>query len=348
MLKVLLNRTAPKTRYQGSKQKLLPWISAALAEVSFDTMLDAFGGTGCVSYEFKKLGKLVTYNDYLRFNQLIGLALIENQHVRLMDEDVDLLLKRSPGRKYGDFIERTFPDVYFTPEENAWLDVICQNIGQLDGDEKRAIAFFALFQACIIKRPYNLFHRKNLYMRTAEVERSFGNKATWDTPFEEHFRRFVDEANSAVFDSGRPCRSLCSEASEIPGNYDLVYIDPPYINGRGTGVDYLEFYHFLEGLTDYAGWPDRVEYRRKHKPFKKRPNPWSSPKSNLAAFAEIFDRFRDSILVVSYRSDGTPTTDELVAAMKAVKGTVEVVQSSEYKYVLSTKSGSREVLLIAK
>jgi len=37
----------------------------------------------------------------------------------------------------------------------------------------------------------------------------------------------------------------------IEGNYDLAYIDPPYISAQGVGVDYLEFYHFLEGLV---GW----------------------------------------------------------------------------------------------
>jgi hypothetical protein len=52
------------------------------------------------------------------------------------------------------------------------------NIGELNNEYKRAIAYSALCQACLAKRPYNLFHRANLYMRTQDVERSFGNKTT--------------------------------------------------------------------------------------------------------------------------------------------------------------------------
>jgi len=103
-----------------------------------------------------------------------------------------------------------------------------------------------LCQACIIKRPYNLFHRKNLYIRFAEVERSFGNKTTWDKPFGNWFRAFVAEANSAVFDNGLQNRALNLDAIQVPGEFDLVYVDTPYISSRGVALDYLSFYHFLE------------------------------------------------------------------------------------------------------
>ena len=66
----------PTTRYQGSKLKLVDWIKANIQNLDFDTALDAFGGTGCVSHTMKGLGKEVTYNDALRFNYYIGLALI--------------------------------------------------------------------------------------------------------------------------------------------------------------------------------------------------------------------------------------------------------------------------------
>jgi len=35
-------------------------------------------------------------------------------------------------------------------------------------------------------------------------------------------------------------------------NYDLIYLDPPYLNSKGVGVDYSDFYNFLEGLCDYS------------------------------------------------------------------------------------------------
>ncbi|GAH69092.1 unnamed protein product, partial [marine sediment metagenome] len=159
----------PSTRYQGSKAKLVDWIWEQISELHFATCLDAFGGTGAVAYRMKQEGKEVTYNDLLRFNHQIGLALIENAQIRLGPERVRWLLRRHADLAYPSFVADTFGDVYFTDEENAWIDQTITNIRQLDRPYEFALAFFALCQACIIKRPYNLFHRKNLYMRTSDV-----------------------------------------------------------------------------------------------------------------------------------------------------------------------------------
>lgn len=339
-------RKPPTTRYQGSKLKLLPWLWENLADCRFTTALDAFGGTGCVSYMLKCKGKRVTYNDYLKFNYLIGTALIENSCVRLSDRDVRFLLAYHPNTDYGNFIQDRFADIFFTDEENEWLDMMVQNIPLLEDRFKRAIAYYALSQSCIIKRPYNLFHRKNLYMRTSDVKRSFGNKATWDTPFEEHFRRFVDEANSAVFDSGVPCKAVCMDALDVPEEYELVYIDTPYVTKSGVGVDYLDFYHFLEGMIDYQSWPKRINRRKKHLPLKGERSPWSDRDRTCSAFSRLFERYSDSILVVSYRSDGTPSEEELADMLRAVKTNVRVLHYGGYKYVLSKNGNSKEILVI--
>lgn len=73
----------PRTRYQGSKLKILDWIWDHIKDLKFETALDAFGGTGSVAYMLKAKGKHVTYNDFLKFNWHIGNALIENSNVKL-------------------------------------------------------------------------------------------------------------------------------------------------------------------------------------------------------------------------------------------------------------------------
>lgn len=345
-LDIPVGHKPPSTRYQGSKYKLTTWIDHCLNDLGFQTALDAFGGTGCVAYMLKEMGKNVTYNDFLRFNYICGKALIENNHVRLSDADVDDLLVKYAGRDYDNFIARTFYDIFFTEQENAWLDVVCQNIAVMDNEYKQALAYYALFQSCIVKRPYNLFHRKNLYMRTADVERSFGNKATWDKPFDEHFRSFVREANLAVFDSGVPCEAKCQDALHLSGHYDLVYIDTPYVNAKGVAVDYLDFYHFLEGMLDYHNWNTRIDYEKKHRPLRGAKSLFSHSRTVTSAFRELFQRYADSILVVSYRSDGIPSEEELVRLLREVKSNVSVKHFGGYKYVLSTNSSSKEILLI--
>jgi len=336
----------PTTRYQGSKRRLVEWIWDSVKQVSFDTALDVFGGTGAVAYRLKQAGKQVTYNDILAFNHAIGLALIENNDIRLDDGEVEQLLKRDGSAEYGQFIADTFEGIYFTPAENEWLDTIIQNINrQLDNSYKRAVALFALYQACMVKRPYNLFHRKNLYIREANVERSFGNKRTWDTPFEDHYIKFVTEANAAIFDNGRLNTSLNIDALSISPQYDLVYIDPPYVNRQGVSVNYHEFYHFLEGLTLNDRWESLIDFKSKHRRLMPQPSPWNDKDRIHEAFRDLFAHFADSILVVSYRSDGIPSREELVAMLRKHKRTV-VQAALPQQYALSKNTSSRELLLI--
>ena len=337
----------PSTRYQGSKQKFVDWIWDCIKNIRFETALDAFGGTGTVAYRLKKEGKRVDYNDILQFNFIIGKALIENETTILSDDDVNFILEDIDYAEYPHFIENTFKDIYFTDEENRWLDRVSFQIRKIDDQYKQAIAYFALFQACIIKRPYNLFHRKNLYVRFSDVKRNFGNKTTWDTPFEVHFRKFVKEANCAVFSGKSRANSYNSDAVMLGGKYDLVYIDTPYINEAGTGVDYADFYHFLNGILNYQEWESMIDAGSKHLRLKRIPNVWNDTAKIDAAFDELFEHFADSVIVVSYRSNGIPSIDCLARKLEERGKKVTIHQSAEIKYVLSNKK-SAEVLIVAE
>ena len=335
----------PSTRYQGSKYKILKWIDHFTKDLKFECILDAFGGTGCVGYMFKQKGKQVFYNDILKFNYYIGLALIENSQVTLNNNDINFILNKHSQIKYPTFISDTFRDIYFTDSENQWLDAVIANIRQIKNKYKQALAYYALFQSCIIKRPYNLFHRKNLYIRTAEVKRSFGNKKTWDTSFEDHFKRFVEEGNNAVFNNKKGNQVFNSDIFDLDIKADLVYIDTPYISEKGIGVNYFDFYHFLEGIVFYDKWSNLIDKNSKHKKMKNGNNEWCNKGEIRKAFEKLFKKFRDSILVVSYRDNGIPTINALVDILKKYKTSIEI-KKLDYKYVLSN-GHSQEVLIIA-
>lgn len=338
---------SPSTRFQGSKLKIVDWMWGNIKGLEFNSVLDAFGGTGSVGYMLKGKGKVVYYNDVLKFNHYIGLALIENDSTNLSEADEEFILTRQRTRKYPSFIQENFKEIYFTDDENRWLDMVVTNIGQMDDVYKKVLAFFALFQSCIIKRPFNLFHRKNLYIRSSEVKRNFGNKTTWDTPFETHFRKFVAEANKAVFPNGQSNKAYNYDVFDLPGHFDLVYIDTPYLSRKGTGVDYLDFYHFLEGLVNYSSWDSLVDYQTQNRRFKNGKSVWSNKNEIHAAFDKLFKKFQDSILVISYRADGIPSIEELISILRKYKSKVIEVQRKKYKYVLS-QNHSEEVLLIGK
>lgn len=336
----------PATRYQGSKVKLSPWIWKCIQDLHFQTALDAFGGTGCIAHLLKRKGKTVFYNDILKFNFIIGKALIENSSVTFPLKEAEQLFEPNPNA--GTFIQDNFSGIFYTDEENRQLDNLVANIIKLEDEYQRSLAWFALFQSCIAKRPYNLFHRANLYLRTAKVERSFGNKTTWDKPFRKHFLQNLHEANRAVFWNGNECHSLNYDAFEIPEpNFDLVYIDTPYISNQGIGTNYLEFYHFLEGMIHYSEWPMWIQTQYKHKPLRWEMDLWTDKNRIQDNFDRLFQKFQNSILVISYRMDGFPSVDELLAILRRHKTHIRVEKSPDYQYVLSTKT-SGELLLVAE
>ena len=358
---ILLNKIitqVPTTRYQGSKRQILPWIYQNVKSLKFDTVLDSFGGTGSVSYLFKMMGKKVTFNDVLQSNYQTGVAFIENNSVVLNGGDIDFLINKN-GFDYPTFIQDTFKDIYYLDEENEWLDTVIHNIFMLSekyhGEtllKKRALAFHALFQACLSKRPYNLFHRKNLYMRVANVKRNFGNKKTWDTPFDKLFIRFCYEESNKVFSNGRKNNAICKNVLEIKkSDYDLVYLDPPYIRSKKNHpVDYYTLYHFLEGITDYYNWEKKIDYTKKNKPLLKNGLFWSKKmvENNLD---KIFNIFSDSIIVFSYGDPGYPSISTIKELLLQYKNKV-TISKKEYTYKLnnSRKNGNKlyEVLIIAQ
>lgn len=126
----------------------------------------------------------------------------------------------------------------------------------------------------------------------------------------------------------------------------MIYIDTPYISAKGVGVNYFDFYHFLEGIVNYNEWPNLIDTKSKHKKIKNEKNEWCNKDKIHQAFESLFKKFQDSILVVSYRYNGIPTISELVDMLKKHKTSIEI-KKFDYKYVLSN-GASKEVLIIAK
>lgn len=351
-----LPRLVPSTRYQGSKRRILPWLYKNLKNLQFKTVLDGFGGTASVSYLFKLMGKTVTVNDILLSNYQTGIALIENDSVKLDHSDIDFLLNQN-GFEYPTFIQDTFKEIYFLDIENKWLDMVSLNIEKLSEKydwkilkKKKALAFHILFQACLSKRPFNLFHRKNLHLRLANVKRSFGNKTTWGTDFNTLFLRFHDEISRKIFSNGSKNEAICTDIMRIKDkNFDLVYLDPPYTRPREKSPkDYHSLYHFLEGLVDYDNWPKRIDWKTKNRCLIKGNNEWG--KNSLEEnFDHLFEKFEDSIIVTSYGEPGNPSIQKIKELLLQYKSEVKVMKT-KYKYKLNHKNSDKmcEVLMIGK
>ena len=317
--------------------------------------MDGFGGTASVSYLFKAMKKKVTFNDLLLSNYHTGVALIENDSTVLGDEDLKFILHEN-GYKYPSFIQETFKDIYYLSHENKWLDIVTFNIDMLSQNydeetskKKKAVAFHILFQACLSKRPFNLFHRRNLHLRLAEIKRSFGNKKSWDTDFNTLFLRFHHEFSQKIFANGLENKAICTDITKLEDIcFDLVYLDPPYTRPKEKfPKDYHSLYHFLEGLADYDNWQEKIDWKTNNRCMVNRDNGWNKkpPEGN---FDNLFKKFQDSTIVVSYGEPGNPPIKKIEELLFQYKSKVTTVDT-EYKYKLNHKNGDkmREVLIVA-
>lgn len=350
-------RALPTTRYQGSKRKLVQWIHSCLGDRPIPSLLDVMGGSGTVGYYFKAYGARVFSNDYLVSNYMTALALIENDDTILTDDDLAFLLS-SPSQTPGyQFVQENFGGLYYLDDENRWIDERICRIDQLSDhyseqtlQRKRALAFHNLCQAALMKRPFNLFHRKNLNLRTARVQRKFGNKTTWDTPFPVLFLRLSQQTNHAVFCNGLDniAYNELAELVEVAASPSVVYLDPPYFGSDRDRAqsDYRFLYHFLEGLTQYQRWPEFIDKSDVRLTLQRNYNelsPYIVPSQRLSEvllsqFRSILSRWPNSTLVLSYKSPGVPSKDELVALMGELRSRIQVHQRS-YTYALNKKNG---------
>lgn len=82
----------PGTRFMGSKYRILPFLWEHIRNLDFDTVLDAFSGSGCVSYMLKQRGKQVLSNDFMHFCYHISRGIVENNKTCLSKQEIDLLM----------------------------------------------------------------------------------------------------------------------------------------------------------------------------------------------------------------------------------------------------------------
>lgn len=331
------------TRFQGSKKRILPWLIEVFSETLPvpNTVLDAFAGSGTMAYAFARQGAHVTSCERLLSGHWSAYAFLAG---RTPSKDTVEAICVEASDFGGDAVSDLYQGVFYHDAETKWLEGAALRASQLPEPE-RAVVYWALFQAALAKRPYNLFHRANLDMRTREVTRSFGNKTTWERPFPDHFRKFIKEAAGFVPKSAHGVAQHCDPLL-ASGTFDLVYIDPPYMNARGQTTPYADFYSFLDVLIE----PElirNVDMGKAHKPLIVEPTKWDKKATIPDAFRDLFVRFTDSAIAVSYRSDGFPTIEAIADLLGETHRDVSVWTTS-LKYALSRTAGSSEVIIVGK
>lgn len=338
----------PAIRYMGSKARLLPWIHGVLADLDFETALDAFSGSGIVAYLLKAMGKTVTANDFLLFPSVIAGATVENATAVLTERDVDRLVAPATDRQR--LVEETFDGLFYTHDDLVFLDTVWANLHRMRSSPKRTMALAALIRSCAKRQPRGVF-------TVSDPTRYLDGRRDLKLSLAEHFVEQVDAYNAVVFDSGRPCKAIRSDilGDELlagSADFDVVYMDPPYVP-RSDDNCYVKRYHFLEGLASYWGDEDASpQSNSKVRKIAKRYTPFSYRRTAISAFDSMFKRYKDSALVLSYSSNGYPDLDVLVDLMTRYKCSVEVFEH-DHRYHFGThgrvsqdRTTVREYLLV--
>ena len=340
----------PSTRYQGSKRKLIPALSAIFSQHKFSTAIDLFSGSGSVTYLLRTLGKSVTSNDYLKYNaNTASLFLSEVSDLDILNSKRELpsMLNDQP-HKEGFAVRKNYSNIFFTDAENTQIDYFCKNVQSASAVVQKLL-IYAVGQALLKKRPYNLFHRANLAMRLSDVERSFGNKVTWETSIEAHAIKTLNEISKLslqTFVTGSAMSENTNNLEYFPSNVDLIYLDPPYIPAKGKAIDYADFYGFLDGLLDY-GLFEKPNIEIPHRPVLQSPSAWCTPKTARIELLEILKKWKNSLVIMSYRGDGAFSPEDILSCFSLLGRNATVECLGTYKYALAHSIRSNEILIIS-
>lgn len=321
----------PEFRYMGAKRRLLPWIHGVLSHYQFQTALDPFCGSGCVSYLLKAMNKRVVSSDFLNFSAILAKSTIENNRHTLDESAIKHLLGRPDYPR--NFIYRTFKGIFYTSTDLRFLDRVCANIASLDHSHKQALAKAALIRSCLKKQP------RGVFTVSGNLDHYNDGRRDLRLSLEEHFLEQVEVFNEVVFDNGKRNIARHKDLFEIrPRNIDLVYLDPPYVP-RSDDNCYVKRYHFLEGLSCYWEGMD-IDYATKVRKIRKKYTPFSYRRTALDAFGRMFRKFRDSIIVLSYSSNGFPDLEILEELMGKYKCQI-ITYRKPHRYHFGTHGSVR-------
>lgn len=312
----------PMPQYLGSKTKYIDHILKYVPH-GVESILDAFSGSGIVSYAFKQNNYRTISNDLLSYNAIITKALVENQHIKLTNEDIEMLFSDNPLKE--NFIEREFTDLYYTRDECRFLDNLHSNILQLDNEYKRALAFSSIGRTLIRKILFAYFcHTKAIDYRNDE--KHWKRNPVINSDIKDLFRKYITEYNNAVINNHKENTSFNTNILSSANTFDvdLVYMDPPY---GGTHADYGSYYHFIETYINY--WKDETLFNTTKQPKNKLIKSKFATKDVVSAFEELFEKCKNiKYWMISYNSNANPKKDTFIKMIQKYKNTIDIKEIS--------------------
>ena len=220
-------------RYLGNKFKLIPFIRRVVDEECGDvrSVLDAFSGTGSVSFAF--FDKQLLVNDMMYCNYLAALCWFSPLDFETK-KVAELLEYYNNADTSGEdnYMYQTFRDTYFSAD-------VCRKIGFVREDVERRFAAGELNEreraAVITSLVYAMDRISNTYGHYD----SYIQHATYNNDFELRLPKLDYPLNAE-----NSCFNMDANVLAPEVICDLAYLDPPY-NSR----NYCDAYHLLENVA---------------------------------------------------------------------------------------------------
>lgn len=334
----------PEPQYLGAKYVHRDWIANYVPDDT-KVALDAFGGSQSIAFLFKQLGIQTLTNDFLEFNNEIGKALIENPDVKLSKKDLSILFSDNSNPSEFNLIETLYSDLFFTPEEAAFVDSFRSNTDKLDCQYKRALAFTIMCRSMTRKVTMGHFAHTQALVYAANPARVKRNRSLI-RPLKDIFMELLPKYNAAVFNNDKKNKSYNENILDLLPKLqgvDLVYFDPPYCNSH---ADYQSFYHLLETFVVY--WKDKQFVNRIRRYEPKRYSGFDKNSEAITNLSLLFERARHiPTWLVSYNDRSFPDIDTMVRLIEPYRNVnVERKPYANGRGGKGSVAGSNEILIV--
>lgn len=324
----LFRCTEDVLRYLGNKTNLLSSIDSVLEkyEITGETFIDLFSGTGSVGDHFKNRYKIIS-NDYMYFASVLANAKTSFGHVpeftsfvkKYKTNPFDLLNSREYEASERCFVLNNYSPIgdrmYFTEENALRIDGMRMDIEEF------------LKEGVVTEQEY-------MYLLASLLECSQGVANTSGT-FQAYFKFWETRAKKRIAiaplemsdcdlftaDNQVFCENANRLVRHITG--DIAYIDPPY-----TVTQYANSYHVLETIARYD---NPLLFGKTGRRKNRILSDYSNKKKAIHQFEDLFRQIDVEHVLISYSNQSIVPLDALVkmARLFAVNGEVYI---EKYKY----------------
>jgi len=312
--------------YNGSKQRIFPWVADVLLRESVGSQVavDGFSGSGIISAVLAASGLDVYACDTLGTAYAMTVMMAANPGITMTDEQLGQVTSHAAidGLLYDDVLGLMddapgMGDAYsglFTRNEGIWMCRTRDKLLEVPIYE-RLIGHCAL-RALVCIQPFGTPNGRSTFPHRIKQKRTYGTRclghylnSSYEIEVEHWFRRYVGKLNVVVEDlsSHRLGHTTCYrmdvlELLESVAHLDvgMAYFDPPY-GGRGCrdyGIDYRVHEHIIGSSPIPAA-------------------DFFTAKSHALRFEEILDRCEGiPTLIFSYNNKAWTTVEDIMTRLR--------------------------------